>query len=66
MKIPNNNISKKWQELINIEKQKPYFKNIKEKIKEDKRNSIIIYPEEKNIFAAFEKTPIEEIKVFII
>jgi len=65
MKI-NKDMNSIWSEIIKTEMQKPYFKEIINKIEEDKNNSIVIYPEESMIFNAFVKTPFEEIKVVIL
>ncbi|NVP17120.1 uracil-DNA glycosylase [Candidatus Gracilibacteria bacterium] len=65
MKI-NENISQKWLEIIQKEKNKEYFKNIEKKINEDIKSGITIYPPIENIFNAFEKTAFEDIKVIIL
>lgn len=65
MKI-NENISQKWLEIIQKEKNKEYFKNIEKKINEDIKSWITIYPPIENIFNAFEKTAFEDIKVVIL
>lgn len=60
------NVCPAWKEILENEFNKEYFKKIEEKIQDDKKNSIIIYPKEENIFAAFEKTAFEDIKVVIL
>lgn len=59
-------LDKKWEEILKDEFKKDYFKEIEEKIQEDKNNWVTIYPEEKNIFKAFEKTSFDNIKVVIL
>lgn len=56
----------KWSELLKNEINKPYFKEIENKIQKDIKKWITIYPEIENIFKAFEKTPFDNIKVVIL
>lgn len=60
------NISWVWKEILEKEFSQKYFKEIESKILEDKKSWIKIYPFEENIFAAFEKTAFEDIKVVIL
>ena len=54
-----------WQEIIEVEKQKPYYKSLKEEI--DKRyETTKVFPEKKNIFKAFSLSKIEDLKVVIL
>lgn len=54
-----------WEEIIEIEKQKPYYKTLKEEI--DKRyETTSVFPEKKNIFKAFSLTKIDNLKVVIL
>jgi uracil-DNA glycosylase len=54
-----------WEEVISLEKQKPYYKNLKEEI--DKRyETSVVFPEKKNIFKAFSLTKLEDLKVVIL
>ncbi len=54
-----------WQEIIEIEKQKDYYKTLKEEI--DRRYEISrVFPEKKNIFKAFSLTKLENLKVVIL
>lgn len=55
-----------WNKVLKEELNKPYFKEIEEKINNDIKNWITIYPETKNIFKAFEKTTFDDIKVVIL
>ena len=53
-----------WEEIIEIEKQKPYYKTLKDEI--DKRyETSRVFPEKKNIFKAFSLSKIEDLKVNI-
>lgn len=59
-------IKSNWNKELKNEIQKAYFKKIEQKLKDDIKNWITIFPETKNIFAAFEKTPFDKVKVVII
>lgn len=54
----------KWQELINIEKQKDYYKSLKEQIDKKYETSTVFPPKEK-IFSAFELSSLDDLKVVI-
>ena len=54
-----------WQDIIENEKQKDYYKKLKEEI--DKRyETRTVFPEKKNIFKAFSLSKIEDLKVVIL
>ena len=54
-----------WQEIIENEKQKDYYKSLKEEI--DKRyETSKVFPEKKNIFKAFSLTKLDNLKVVIL
>ncbi len=54
-----------WEEIIEIEKQKPYFKTLKDEI--DKRyETTTVFPEKENIFKAFSLTKLDNLKVVIL
>ena len=55
-----------WLEVLKEEFQKDYMKNIKKFLVEEIQKGKIIYPNLKNIFRAFDKTPFSEIKVVIL
>ena len=54
-----------WDEVLNDEMQKSYFKYIREFIKEE-RLSKTIYPPAKDLFNAFKLTDFNDIKVVIL
>lgn len=54
-----------WEEVINLEKQKPYYKTLKEEI-DTKYETTTVFPEKKNIFKAFSLTKFEDLKVVIL
>lgn len=62
----NPRIEESWLRELENEFKQPYFKNIKLKITDDVKSGIIVYPEVKNIFKAFEKTPFDKVKIVIL
>lgn len=54
-----------WEDIIEIEKQKPYYSKLKEEIDKRYENSRV-FPEKKNIFKAFTLCKIEDLKVVIL
>lgn len=60
------NIENSWQELIGEEGGKPYFRDIKKFILEEKSKGKTIYPKGNEIFNAFNLTTVESSKVVII
>lgn len=58
-------IEESWKRVLFDEFQKPYFNSLKEFLADEKQR-YTIYPEGKNIFAAFNNTPFEKVKVVIL
>lgn len=56
-------IKNDWLNFISREKEKPYYKNLVNKLKKEKGR---IFPKENEIFNAFRLTPFSEVKVVII
>ena len=54
-----------WENIINEEKQKDYFKKLKIEI-DEKYESTTVFPPKDKIFHAFSQTPIENLKVVIL
>ena len=54
-----------WNEIIKVEENKEYYKKLKEEIEKRYKISTVFPPKEK-IFTAFEKTPINKLKVVIL
>lgn len=54
-----------WNDVINTERQKDYFKSLKKQIDEKYENSIVFPPKEK-IFHAFSKTSLKNLKIVIL
>ncbi len=55
-----------WKNLLSEEKQQPYFRQILQKISEQRRQGKIIYPGDDHIFEAFRLTPLNELKVVLL
>ena len=54
-----------WEDIIDLEKQKDYYKKLKEEI--DKRyETTTVFPEKQNIFKAFYLTKLDNLKVVIL
>ena len=54
-----------WENIINLEKKKDYYKKLKEEI--DKRyETTTVFPEKQNIFKAFYLTKLDNLKVVIL
>jgi uracil-DNA glycosylase len=58
-------IDESWKEVLFDEFQKPYFKTLKEFLLEEKQKHTV-YPHGLNIFAAFNNTPFDNVKVVIL
>lgn len=55
-----------WMEELASEFEKDYMKKLLRFLEEEKNKGVTIYPEEKEIFSAFELTPFNQVKVVII
>lgn len=55
-----------WKNLLSEEFEKPYFWEIKSFLKSEIEAGKIIYPHPENIFAAFDHTPVDTLKVVIL
>ncbi|MET0357048.1 MAG: uracil-DNA glycosylase, partial [Cellvibrio sp.] len=55
-----------WLAHLAPEFELPYMKHLKQFLVEQKQAGKIIYPESKNIFNAFNSTPLEQVKVVIL
>jgi uracil-DNA glycosylase len=62
----NVKIEPSWKEALEEEFKKPYFRQITEHLKTEKAQGKTIYPPGPMIFNAFEKTPVDEVKVVIL
>lgn len=62
----NKLISSSWKPILEKEFSKPYFKTIEVFVENEKKQGKTIYPSEKNIFAAFNFSDFESLKVVIL
>lgn len=58
-------IEKNWKEVLNPEFEKPYFENLTQFVRSEYRTTTIFPPGNK-IFAAFDATPFDKVKVVIL
>lgn len=61
----NVDIHKSWQEALKTEFEKDYFKDLITFVKEEYQTQTC-YPQGNKIFAAFNRTPLDQVKVVII
>lgn len=54
-----------WHDVIGQEKQKDYFKSVRQ-FEQERRQVANVYPKEENIFKALELTPYDTVKVVIL
>ena len=54
-----------WKNILHEEFQKPYFEALKNFLVEEKKSNTV-YPSGANIFAAFDNTPFDNVKVVIL
>lgn len=54
-----------WEEVIDLEKQKDYYKNLKIQI-DERYETTRVFPEKKDIFKAFSLTKLDNLKVVIL
>ena len=57
---------KNWNDFINSETEKSYFREIKNSLISDHNSGKKIYPKPNNFFKAFEICPYEEVKIVIL
>jgi uracil-DNA glycosylase len=62
----NIKVEESWKLVLKEEFNKPYFIQLVNHIKTEKEQGKLIYPKGSNIFNAFNKTPLEKIKVVIL
>ena len=55
-----------WQKVIGDELTKPYMSELKKFLQQEKEAGYITYPKNKEIFAAFNITPFNDVKVVIL
>jgi uracil-DNA glycosylase len=55
-----------WQQIINHEQSQQYYCQLQKKITEQRSQGIAIFPEEKDVFRAFEYVDLPDVKVVIL
>jgi uracil-DNA glycosylase len=64
--MPDVKIEESWKKVLENEFEKPYFLELSRFVKDEILAGQTIYPHPKNIFAALDKTPFENVKVVIL
>jgi len=59
-------IEASWKAVLKDEFEKPYFKTIKDGIVASRAQNKVVYPPSSEIFAAFDYTPFDKVKVVIL
>jgi len=59
-------IEASWKEALWDEFQKPYFRELKKFLVEEKASKQVVYPPGSKIFTAFNLTPLDEVKVVLL
>lgn len=57
---------KTWKDVIGVEKEQPYFKQILAQVRQARAAGKIVYPPQNEIFTAFKLTEFEQVKVVIL
>lgn len=57
---------KGWRTALADELRAPYFKEIEEKIERETKQGITLYPPQKELFSAFNRTPFHKVRVVIL
>jgi len=55
-----------WQQLIETEQSKAYFKDLLSRVDTKRAEDAVIYPSADNVFKAFDLTPLDKVKVVIL
>jgi len=55
-----------WSKLINSESQKDYLKETLDYVSQRRAEGVAIYPNDKDVFSAFDATKFEDVKVVIL
>jgi uracil-DNA glycosylase len=59
-------LEKSWQEVLKEEWEKPYIQKLADFLAQERASKTPIYPPKHEVFAAFQKTPFEKVKVLIM
>ncbi|MDO5055230.1 uracil-DNA glycosylase [Pasteurella oralis] len=55
-----------WKDVIGIEKEQPYFKQILALVHQARASGRVVYPPPQEVFSAFQLTEFEQVKVVIL
>ena len=64
--MSNIRIHPTWKIALADVFEQPYFERVSQFVKDEIKTEKVIYPHPKNIFAAFDSTPFDEVKVVIL
>jgi len=59
-------IRPQWQNIINQEQLKPYYKKLTQSIKAQRESGEVIYPNDNDVFNAFKTIDLSDVKVVIL
>lgn len=59
-------LEQSWLNLLKDQFEQPYFKQIKEKLQQEKKDNHVVYPPGSKIFAALDNCPLDNVKAVII
>ena len=59
-------MTKHWQEFIQQQQNQAYYQQLQSFITQQRNEGKTIYPPEKEVFSAFQLTPLEQVKVVIL
>lgn len=62
----NVQIEESWKEALQSEFDKPYFASLVQYLHKEKAEGRLVFPPGKDIFKAFELTPVDKVKVVIL
>ena len=54
-----------WQNILSEETDQPYFKTLQDFLKKE-RDTHTVYPPDAEVFTAFDQTPFDQVRVFIL
>jgi len=66
METVNPKINEEWKTILWEEFQKPYFRELRKFLQEEKQKGKIVYPPGNLIFNAFDSTPFSKVKIVIL
>ena len=64
--VGTNCMEASWQHALQAEFEQPYMQNLRNFLRQEKDARKAIFPHSKNVFKAFEYTPIDKVKVVIL